>query len=159
MSIESCCFSTDILILYWAHRWNPVIKSQKPIKCFILLFLGKPSGDFRVIIFLYNWDDVQKASIHFASGGWVYISTVWCTMCCLSYLVKSVRHDCIVLEKVFIFIFRSTHGLSHQKKIFLTVQQIIKITFKIPLLYHITITRRHGAFLKGSNHFCTQLLS
>ena len=157
MSIESCSFSTDILILYWAHRWNPVIKSQQPIKGFILLFLGKPSGDFRVIILLYNWDDVQKASIHFASGCWVYISTVWCTMCCLSYLVKSVRHDCIVLEKVFLFIFRSTHGLSHQKKIFLTVQQIIKITFKVPLLYHITITRRHGAFLKGSNHFCTQL--
>ena len=76
---------------------------------------------------------------------------------CVVCHIKSVRHDCIVLEKVFLFIFRSTNGLSHQKKIFLTVQQIIKITFKVPLLYHITITRRHGAFLKGSNHFCTQL--
>ena len=55
------------------------------------------------------------------------------------------------------FHFQIHSWASHQKKIFLTVQQIIKITFKVPLLYHITITRRHGAFLKGSNHFCTQL--
>ena len=61
-----------ILILYWAYTCNSVIKSRKWIEGFVLLFFGsKPSGDFRVIILMIIKDDVQKASLTFASGSMV----------------------------------------------------------------------------------------